>query len=156
MRDAELLRYLVLGAQREGNRLLTDALRPLGVTPSQAEALRVLQDHGPLTLKDLGAHLICETGSPSRLLAALVDAGLVHRDEHPDDGRSVLLHLTPRGSGRAASLRELEAHLYADIDGRVAGLDVPATIALLRTLVAQRPAGRALARREDPATTTTA
>ena len=141
MRNAELLRYLILGAQREGNRLLTDALRPLGVTPSQAEALRVLQDRGPLTLKDLGAHLICETGSPSRLLATLVDAGRVQRDEHPQDGRSVHLRLTPSGSDRAASVQELEAHLYADIDGRVADFDVPATVALLRTLVAQRPAG---------------
>jgi len=36
--------------QREGNRLLAAELRPLGVTPSQAEVLRVLGDHGPLTL----------------------------------------------------------------------------------------------------------
>lgn len=44
MRIAEELRYLILAIQREGNRLLAAELRPLGVTPSQAEVLRVLSD----------------------------------------------------------------------------------------------------------------
>jgi len=53
MRPAEELRYLILAIQREGNRLFASELRPLGVTPSQAEVLRVLNDHGPLTLTAL-------------------------------------------------------------------------------------------------------
>lgn len=44
MEPIEELRYLVLAAQREGNRLLADGLQPLGLTPSQAEALRLLED----------------------------------------------------------------------------------------------------------------
>lgn len=56
-------------------RLLAADLRPLGVTPSQAEVLRVLADHQPLTLIGLGELLICETGgSPSRLVDRLVVA----------------------------------------------------------------------------------
>ena len=58
MRDAERLRYLVLAAQREGNRMLTEQLRSLGVTPSQAEGLRVLADRGPLSLKQVGELLV--------------------------------------------------------------------------------------------------
>ncbi len=147
MRDAELLRYLVLAAQREGNRLLADGLRPLGVTPAQAEVLRVLQDHGPMTLKDVGAHLVCETGSPSRLLSALVGAGLVRRDEHPVDGRAVELRLTPDGARRALQVQTLEDQLYEDIDRRTGDLDVPAAILLLQALVTDRPAGHAVRRR---------
>ena len=49
MNEAEELRYLVLAAQREGNRMLAKGLHPLGLTPSQAEVLRVLQDHQPLS-----------------------------------------------------------------------------------------------------------
>ncbi len=44
------LRYFMLAVQREGNRSLTEVLRPLDLTPSQAEVLRVLQDFQPLSL----------------------------------------------------------------------------------------------------------
>ena len=76
MQPIEELRYLILAAQREGNRLFADVLRPLHLTPSQAEVLRVLQDHEPLSLIALGDLLVCETGSPSRLVQGLVFAVL--------------------------------------------------------------------------------
>ena len=66
MRRAEQIRYLILAAQREGNRQLSAALAQLGLTPAQSEALRILEDHGPLALKQLGDMLVCDTGtSPS-------------------------------------------------------------------------------------------
>ena len=69
MRAVEELRYLILAAQREGNRLLAQGLRALGLTPSQAEVLRILSDHQPLTLSALGGLLVCDSGqSPSCLL----------------------------------------------------------------------------------------
>ena len=46
MRQAELVRYLVLAAQREGSRRLTRDLREIRLTPSQSEVLRILGDHG--------------------------------------------------------------------------------------------------------------
>src|SRR5204862_2497912 len=73
MTPAEELRYLILALQREGNRLLAAGLRALELTPSQAETLRVLADHQPLTLTGLGELLVCETGdNPSRLVDRLV------------------------------------------------------------------------------------
>jgi len=59
------LRYLVLATQREGNRQLAQALRPLGLTPAQAEVVSVLAVHEPLTLTALGRYIVCETGSTS-------------------------------------------------------------------------------------------
>ena len=75
MRRAEQIRYLILAAQREGNRQLSSALAQLGLTPAQSEALRILDDHGPLALKRLGDMLVCDTGtSPSRIVDRLVAA----------------------------------------------------------------------------------
>ncbi|MGH3837690.1 MAG: MarR family transcriptional regulator [Pseudonocardiaceae bacterium] len=86
MRTAEELRYLILAIQREGNRVLAADLRPLGLTPSQAEVLRVLADFQPLTLTGLGELLVCEHGTnPSRLVDRLVSAGLVWRETQADD-----------------------------------------------------------------------
>ena len=142
MRDAERLRYLVLAAQREGNRMLTEQLRSLGVTPSQAEGLRVLTDRGPLSLRQVGELLVCETGSPSRLLATLVDAGLVERRPDPHDHRAVLLQLTHRGAALADQVRDVERNLYDDIDNNLRGLPLDGTLTLLTALVHNRPAGR--------------
>jgi DNA-binding MarR family transcriptional regulator len=148
MRPAEELRFLILAIQREGNRLLAADLRPLGVTPSQAEVLRVLADHQPLTLLGLGELLVCETGgSPSRLVDRLVAAGLVRRDADPADRRQVTLNLTEAGVRTAADVAEVEQRLYRVIDQLVEGTPVQETLTLLRAFAGGFPAGQAVARR---------
>src|SRR5690348_8967797 len=58
LRLAKEVRYLLLAAQREGQRQLAKALRPLGVTPAQAEAITVLDQFAPLTLAELGRYIV--------------------------------------------------------------------------------------------------
>lgn len=148
MKVAEELRYLILAIQREGNRLLAAELRPLGVTPSQAEVLRVLRDHGPLTLNALGGLLVCETGnSPSRLVERLVTQGLVQRDTDPDDRRYLALSLTTEGKALSKRIVAAEEVLHDSIEQLVAGQPVDETITTLRALAGAFPAGEALARR---------
>ena len=150
MKVVEELRYLVLAIQREGNRLLAAELRPLGITPSQAEVLRVLRDHGPLTLNALGGLLVCETGnSPSRLVDRLVAQGLIRRDVDPGDRRYVMLSLTTGGEDLGRRISAVEELLYSTIDGLVADHDVDATLGTLRSLAGAFPAGHAVARRRD-------
>ena len=148
MKVAEELRYLILAIQREGNRLLAAELRPLGVTPSQAEVLRVLRDHGPLTLNALGGLLVCETGnSPSRLVERLVTQGLVQRDTDPNDRRYLALSLTAEGKALSKRIVAAEEVLHNGIEQLVAGQPVDETITTLRALAGAFPAGEALARR---------
>jgi MarR family transcriptional regulator, organic hydroperoxide resistance regulator len=148
MRTAEELRYLILAIQREGNRLLAAELRPLDLTPSQAEVLRVLRDHGPLTLTALGELLVCETGnSPSRLVDRLVSRGLVQRDPNPVDRRSLALSLTGEGRRLCRRVTICEERLYRVIDDLVAGHPVDHVVETLRTLADAFPSGQALARR---------
>jgi MarR family transcriptional regulator, organic hydroperoxide resistance regulator len=94
---AEELRYLVLAAQREGNRAFARHLRPLGLTPSQAEVLR--------------------------LLDRLVTTGLVRRDVAEHDRRNVELSLTDDGRTAARRVAEVEAELYQIIDGTLEDRD---------------------------------
>jgi DNA-binding MarR family transcriptional regulator len=149
MREIEELRFLILAAQREGNRQLAQDLRKLGVTPAQAEVLRLLQDRQPLTLTGLGELLVCESGTnPSRLVDRLVTPGLVHRVEAVHDRRQVELTLTPGGRRLARQIAAVEARLYRDLEAAGVDHDMAAVIAYLRTLVAGRPAGEAVARRK--------
>jgi MarR family transcriptional regulator, organic hydroperoxide resistance regulator len=148
VRAAEELRYAILALQREGNRVLATALKPLGVTPSQAEVLRVLDEHGPLALAGLGELLLCETGTgPSRLVDRLVVQGYVVRAADPSDRRSVSLTLSAAGRDVSAKVARVEEELYATMDALTAGQDTESTLALLRGALAAFPSGAVLDRR---------
>ncbi|MEU4339135.1 MarR family transcriptional regulator [Micromonospora lupini] len=148
MRTAEQLRYLILAAQREGNRQLTVLLSAIGLTPAQSEALRIIADHGPLALRELGDMLVCDTGTnPSRIVDRLVAAGLVERASSEHDRRQVKLTLTPTGQDKALRVAEIENQLYDLLDDATAGTDVDAFIAFLHGFTRQSPAGTALANR---------
>ena len=154
MEPIEELRYLTLAAQREGSRLLAAALQPLQLTPSQAEVLRVLQEHEPLSLIALGERLVCETGSPSRLVQGLVEDGLVERVVAPADKRMVTLSLTGAGRERAAAVRAIEAQFYEATAGLLKDAPLAEMLGFFWRFVEGKPAGMALARRigkEKPA-----
>lgn len=148
MRTAEHLRYLILAAQREGNRQLAAALSSIDLTPAQSEALRIIADHGPLALKQLGDMLVCDSGtSPSRIVDRLVSAGLVRRDAGEQDRRQIRLTVTPDGQERAAQVRDIEDRLYETIDQALDADDAQVVTRVLRTLTDGSPAGAALDRR---------
>jgi DNA-binding MarR family transcriptional regulator len=145
VRTAELLRYLILAAQREGNRQLTAALSLIDLTPAQSEALRILEDHGPLALKQLGDMLVCDTGtSPSRIVDRLVAAELVQRDVGEHDRRQVRLSITDDGKAKAAQVRAIEDQLYDAIDAALGADDYDVLVHALRRVTHGSPAGTAL------------
>ena len=87
----------IKAAQRELERRANDAMRPLGLTGAQADALTVIRQAEPISLRELGDLLIAEAGHPSRLVDRLVAQGLVERRQADDDRRRVVLSLTAAG-----------------------------------------------------------
>jgi DNA-binding MarR family transcriptional regulator len=148
MRPEEELRFLILGAQREGSRQLAAALAPLGLTPAQAEVVRCVADNGPMSLRELGAMLVCETGSPSRLVDTLVGREVVARREDTTDRRQVTLTLTAEGKRLDRAVRKIEDALYERIGSLLGSERIRAGLALLRPLVAGSVSGEAVARRK--------
>jgi DNA-binding MarR family transcriptional regulator len=145
---SERLRYLILASEREANRALTAALRPYGLTPSQAEAIDVLRKAPrPLTVREVGDRLIREHGSPSRLMRTLVKKGLVESLPAQDDGRLKLMALTAQGRRAARRMQRVKEAIDRRIEPLLAEHDVEAACALLEELTADLPAGRALSRR---------
>lgn len=152
MDKAEELRYLILAVQRDGNRLLTDALAPLGLTPSQAEVLQVLEQFEPLTLLEIGERLVCETGSPSRLISSMVDKGLVQKSVFERDRRASQITLTDKARALLPALNDIEAAFnrrpYEFLDDATMAL----AVRLLWKFAEQTDGGQALRRRiEDTA-----
>jgi DNA-binding MarR family transcriptional regulator len=150
----EELRYLVLAAQRDGNRALAALLRPLDVTPAQAELIGVLaRSEDPLTIRQVGDRLVCEPGSPSRLVASLVDAGLVVRRPHPKDARASTLELSQRGQKTAEGIRRVEERFHYDLRARLTSQrDADAAMRVLRRLADDGASGAALRRRLEAET----
>lgn len=143
---ADELRYLILAAQREGSRRLAARLRAASLTPAQSEVLEVLRDRAPLTLAELGHLLVCEAGSPSRLVDSLVRRSLVTRTPSDDDRRVVTLALTPAGhrtldgSAGTNEMRDV-------ITSRLTGEEIELLVALLRRLLVGTQGGAAVAAR---------
>ncbi|WP_114149510.1 MarR family winged helix-turn-helix transcriptional regulator [Glycomyces xiaoerkulensis] len=140
-------RYLVLAAQREGNRWLTQGLREHGLTPSQAEVLTVLADDEPLTLADLGRYLVCETGSPSRLVDAMVRKGLVTREPDPVDRRVVLLRLTPSGRELVERVEANDERIDSLLEEAIGTEELAAASHALRRLIDGTLSGQKVERR---------
>lgn len=149
MRPEEELRFLILAAQREGSRGLSAALAPLDLTPAQAEVVRCLADFGPMSLRELGAMLVCESGSPSRLVDSVVKREIVTRTEDAADRRSVTLALTAEGKRLDRAVRKVEEALYQQIGGQLGADTIAKALALLRPLVAGSAGGEAIARRKS-------
>jgi DNA-binding MarR family transcriptional regulator len=145
MEPIEEFRYLVLAAQREGARALATDLKQHDLTPSQAEAIAVLRDAGrPLTVKEIGRRLVCEGGSPSRLLSTLAHKGLVESIAGSADRRATLLSLTSAGIAAARTVSQIELNLYEAITMILDDDQVAAVLPVLRALVGPLPAGQAL------------
>jgi DNA-binding MarR family transcriptional regulator len=114
--SAKEIRYLILAVQREGNRYLSEILRKVNLTPAQAEVITVLAANEPITLIGLGKLLVCETGSPSRLVNSLVQKELVAQEKHVTDGRAKLFSLTPAGRNALRIVQEAEETVDAFLD----------------------------------------
>jgi MarR family transcriptional regulator, organic hydroperoxide resistance regulator len=139
----------VKAGQRELERRMNDAMRPLGLTGAQADAILVIGQAEPLSLKELGELLIAEAGHPSRLVDRLVEAGLVERHAAGDDRRRVVLSLTSRG-------RRLEKRIFAAREGvldlareLIGDRDLEPTLEFFRDLLQYSSFAELVARRRE-------
>lgn len=106
-------------------------------------------------MREIGQRLVCEGGSPSRLMSTLTHKGLVESTVGSADRRTTLLSLTPTGTDAARAVSEIEHNLYGALTSILDDDQVAAVLPVLRTLVGQLPAGQALQRRiadRDPST----
>ncbi|MEU9921265.1 MarR family transcriptional regulator [Streptomyces griseoluteus] len=77
--------------------------------------LNRLDKEGPMGVKALAASMGIDSSTVTRQVAPLVDAGLVKRTSHPEDGRAVVLQLSPRGATRLAEVRASRRQLMAEL-----------------------------------------
>ncbi len=77
--------------------------------------LNRLDKEGPMGVKALAASMGIDSSTVTRQVAPLVDTGLVKRTSHPEDGRAVVLQLSPRGQARLDEVRSSRRELMAEL-----------------------------------------
>ena len=77
--------------------------------------LNRLDKEGPMGVKALAASMGIDSSTVTRQVAPLVDTGLVKRTSHPEDGRAVVLQLSPRGQSRLDEVRASRRQLMAEL-----------------------------------------
>jgi DNA-binding MarR family transcriptional regulator len=137
--DVIVFAQTIKAAQQELERRSNEALRPLGLTRPQAEAVLIIGANEPLALRELGELVIAESGHPSRLVDRLVDAGFVNRRVPDDDRRRIELTLTPRGRATVAEIESVMRGLAEWAAVLLRDYDVTAATATLRALLRGSP-----------------
>ena len=108
----------------------------LGMTLSDGRCLATVGSFGPLSVNELAEHSNLNKSQASRGAQALVDQGFVAKVDHPDDGRGVLLELTPAGRRLWARSMELIDERNADIFGCLSAPEQKALSELFDRLIA--------------------
>jgi MarR family transcriptional regulator, organic hydroperoxide resistance regulator len=83
------------------------ALQQSGLRLGQYQVLRHLWDDDGLTPREIADRLTVEMPTVTRTVQRMVRDGLVERQAHPDDARSVRIYLTKRGADLRAQLAEI-------------------------------------------------
>jgi DNA-binding MarR family transcriptional regulator len=116
---------------------VNEALKPLGLTATQHNVLRILRGAGAggLCGREVGERLIARVPDVSRLLDRMVETGLVARERDADDRR----HVTARITDAGLALLDRVDPVIAEVEARYAGRLAPeALIGLIDALDAIR------------------
>lgn len=86
-------------------RIAALSIRPkFGVTAREWRAIAVLSYLGEAPLQELARQSGLLKSQMSRTVSGLIDRGLIRRNANPEDGRSILLRLTPAGEKLAHAI----------------------------------------------------
>jgi DNA-binding MarR family transcriptional regulator len=121
-----------------------ERLAPLGLTPAQERALRLIaRGDEPPRMTELADRLGIVPRSLTTVIDALEEAGLVRREIDPRNRRAILLRLTDQGAAVRDGLREARRRAAEDLFAPLSA-DDRKTLAGLLTLLdsSGEPKGR--------------
>jgi DNA-binding MarR family transcriptional regulator len=104
------------------------------LTPSQMSALSTLDRIGPLRVGELARREHIGKSSITRLAAKLEDMGYLTREVDPEDGRSSVVAISPRGHELLAAARRRANEFLAAEVARLAPEDRAALLGALPSL----------------------
>src|SRR5580692_7371030 len=114
--DAGQLADLLQRLARRLRKSQAAQLAPLGLTPGQERALRIIaRGEEPPRMTELADSLGIVPRSVTTVVDALEEAGLVRREIDPGNRRAIRLHLTDRGLSVRDDMREARRRAAEDL-----------------------------------------
>lgn len=110
----------------------TERLGELGLTARQYNYLSVIYVEGSVTTNEIGRLIHTASPSVTSMMNSLEHAGLIARHGNPEDGRSSIVRLTPRG--KALYERAFQLH-HDPIEETLAALSEREREELVKLLV---------------------
>jgi DNA-binding MarR family transcriptional regulator len=107
-----------------------------GLSMSDGRCLTTIGTFEPLSVKELAEKANLNKGQASRAAQALVDQALVLKEDHPGDGRGVVLSLTPTGRQVFARAMAMVAQRNEQIFGCLTASEQAVLSTLLDRLIA--------------------
>jgi DNA-binding MarR family transcriptional regulator len=95
-----------------------------GIGPAQLSALSVMVFGGPLSLNQLARAEQVKPPTMSRVVDALVKAGLARRRDNPSDRRAVLLEATDKGTSLLRRGRDRRVKFLASYLARLSAAEL--------------------------------
>ena len=133
--DPVQLSELIFRQMKRLRRAQAERLAPLGLTPAQERALRMItRSEEPPRMTDLADHLGIVPRSVTTVIDSLEDAGLVRREIDPHNRRAIRLHLTDRGLSVRDDMREARRRAAEDLFAPLSAEDRAALGELLSQL----------------------
>lgn len=96
------------------SRKLNASVADVGFSPSQLSVLGSVARRGPLGVGELAELEGINPTMLSRIVGKLHDADLIARIAHPDDGRAVVVQVTPAGRKLHQRVQALRSKALAD------------------------------------------
>jgi DNA-binding MarR family transcriptional regulator len=138
--DPGQLADLVHRLTRRLRRAQAERLAPLGLTPAQERAMRMIaRSEEPLRMTEIADRLGIVPRSLTTVIDALEEDGLVRREVDPRNRRAILLHLTDRGTAVRDELREARRRAAEDLFAPLGDADREALGGLLTRLDESQP-----------------
>jgi DNA-binding MarR family transcriptional regulator len=135
--DSVQLADQLQGLTRRLRRAQAERLAPLGLTPAQERALRLIaRDEEPPRMTELADRLGIVPRSLTTVIDALEQAGLVRREIDPRNRRAILLRLTDQGAAVRDDLREARRRAAEDLFAPLPAADRETLAGLLARLAA--------------------
>jgi DNA-binding MarR family transcriptional regulator len=107
--------FTLMTAFHGSNRLMQKAVAKLGLFPGQPKILETLLAEDGLTPKVIGKRCVLDQSTVTSLLKKLEARGLMRREVHEEDRRSVRIFLTAEGRKIAEAVAECGKQVDAAI-----------------------------------------
>jgi DNA-binding MarR family transcriptional regulator len=110
--------FLLAKAYQRAHSAFKQKLAPFGITPVQHLILAVLAEEEFLSPAEISDRIAMDGATLSGVLDRMTEAGLIKKEENPEDRRSIRVSLTPRAKRMREDLADQRRAINEELTSR--------------------------------------